>query len=61
VIDLELIIRMLVVGYVFALRSERLICREVQVDLRVAAQRRAKACVKFELGKRLICYNKYNK
>jgi transposase len=26
-------IRMLVVGYVFALRSERLICREVQVNL----------------------------
>jgi hypothetical protein len=26
-------IRMLVVGYVFAIRSERLICREVQVNL----------------------------
>jgi transposase len=25
--------RMLVVGYVFAIRSERLICREVQVNL----------------------------
>ena len=32
-IDPELIIRMLVVGYVFAIRSERLICREVQVNL----------------------------
>jgi hypothetical protein len=32
-IDPELMIRMLVVGYVFALRSERLICREVQVNL----------------------------
>ena len=32
-IDLELMIRMLVVGYVFAIRSERLICREVQVNL----------------------------
>jgi transposase len=29
-IDPELMIRMLVVGYVFAIRSERLICREVQ-------------------------------
>jgi hypothetical protein len=26
-------IRMLMVGYVFAIRSERLICREVQVNL----------------------------
>lgn len=26
-------IRMLVVGYVFAIRSERLICREVRVNL----------------------------
>jgi transposase len=32
-IDPELMIRMLVVGYVFATRSERLICREVQVNL----------------------------
>ena len=32
-IDPELITRMLIVGYVFAIRSERLICREVQVDL----------------------------
>jgi transposase len=31
-IDPELMIRMLV-GYVFAIRSERLICREVQVNL----------------------------
>ena len=31
-IDPELMIRMLVVGYVFATRSERLICREVQVN-----------------------------
>jgi len=30
-IDPELMIRMLVVGYVFAIRSERLICREVQL------------------------------
>src|ERR1700740_1824926 len=29
----ELMTRMLVVGYVFAIRSERLICREVQVTL----------------------------
>ena len=32
-VDPELTIRMLVVGYVFAIRSERLICREVQVNL----------------------------
>jgi hypothetical protein len=32
-IDPELMIRMLVVGYVLAVRSERLICREVQVNL----------------------------
>jgi transposase len=32
-IDPELMIRMLVVGYVFAIRSERLLCREVQVNL----------------------------
>ena len=32
-IDPELMIRMLVVGYVFAIRSEWLICREVQVNL----------------------------
>src|SRR6266487_4796813 len=32
-IDPELMIRMLLVGYVFALRSERRICAEVQVNL----------------------------
>lgn len=32
-IDPELMIRMLVLGYVFAIRSERLICHEVQVNL----------------------------
>jgi transposase len=32
-IDPELMIRMLVVGYVFAIRSERLLCREVKVNL----------------------------
>src|SRR6476620_11444724 len=32
-IDPELMIRLLIVGYVFAIRSERLICREVQVNL----------------------------
>jgi transposase len=35
-IDPELMIRMLVVGYVFAIRSERLICREVQVTSPIA-------------------------
>src|SRR5438105_1082729 len=33
-IDPELMIRMLVVGYVFAIRSERLICREVRLAIR---------------------------
>src|SRR3984893_1498757 len=32
-IDPVLMIRMLVVGYVFAIRSERLLCREVRVNL----------------------------
>jgi transposase len=32
-IDPELMIRMLIVGYLFAIRLERLICREVQVNL----------------------------
>jgi transposase len=32
-IDPELMIRMLIIGYVFAIRSERAICREVQVNL----------------------------
>lgn len=32
-IDPELILRMLIIGYVFAIRSERKLCREVQVNL----------------------------
>jgi transposase len=32
-IDPMLMIRMLIVGYVFAIRSERALCREVQVNL----------------------------
>ena len=32
-IDPELMIRMLIVGYIFAIRSEREICRDVQVNL----------------------------
>src|SRR5215831_17120717 len=32
-IDPALMIRMLIIGYVFAIRSERQICREVQVNL----------------------------
>jgi hypothetical protein len=35
-IDPELMIRMLVLGYVFAIRSERLICRKVQVTSLIA-------------------------
>jgi transposase len=32
-IDPELMIRMLIIGYVFAIRSERALCRDVQVHL----------------------------
>src|SRR5258708_12445444 len=32
-IDPELIIRMLIIGYVFAIRSERALCRDAQVNL----------------------------
>ena len=32
-IDPVLMIRMLIIGYVFAIRSERQLCREVQVNL----------------------------
>src|SRR6202049_2800641 len=32
-IDPVLMIRMLIIGYVFGIRSERLLCREVQVNL----------------------------
>jgi transposase len=32
-VDPVLMIRMLIMGYVFALRSERLLCRELQVNL----------------------------
>src|ERR1700747_3527375 len=32
-IDPALMIRMLIIGYVFAIRSERLLCREVKVNL----------------------------
>jgi transposase len=32
-IDPELMIRMLIIGYVFAVRSERLLCREVKVNM----------------------------
>jgi transposase len=32
-IDPELMLRMLIIGYAFAIRSERAICRDVQVNL----------------------------
>ena len=32
-IDPELMMRMLIIGYVFAIRSERQLCSEVQVNL----------------------------
>ena len=32
-IDPELMVRMLILGYVFAIRSERALCREVQLNL----------------------------
>jgi len=36
-IDPVPMIRMLILGYVFAIRSERLLCREVQVNLAYSA------------------------
>jgi transposase len=42
-IDPELMIRMLIVGYVFAIRSERVICREVQVNLAYRCIRHSRA------------------
>ena len=35
-VDPVLMIRMLIIGYVFALRSERLLCRELQVNSRLS-------------------------
>jgi len=35
-IDPELMIRMLIIGYVFAIRSERALCRDVQVNWPIA-------------------------
>jgi transposase len=35
-IDPELMIRMLIIGYVFAIRSERALCRDVQVNSPIA-------------------------
>jgi Transposase domain (DUF772) len=37
-IDPELMIRILIIGYVFAIRSERAICRDVQVNLAYQSQ-----------------------
>ena len=46
-IDPVLMIRMLIVGYVFAIRSERLLCRDVRVNLayRLLQQNRHKLTV----------------
>ena len=35
-IDPVLMIRMLIIGYVFTIRSERALCREIQVNLPIA-------------------------
>jgi transposase len=40
-IDPELMIRMLIIGYVFAVRSERALCRDVQVNLALSLVLRA--------------------
>jgi transposase len=39
-IDPALMIRMLIIGYVFAIRSERALCRDVQVNYAYASGRR---------------------
>jgi hypothetical protein len=38
-----LMIRMLILGYVFAIRSKRLLCREVQVNLSASARATSRA------------------
>ena len=43
-IDPVLMIRMLIVGYVFAIRSERLLCREVKVNLAYRWRSSARNC-----------------
>ena len=42
-IDPLLIIRMLIIGYVFAIRSERALCREVQVNMVLRLEHRGQA------------------
>jgi transposase len=42
-IDPMLMIRMLIVGYVFAIRSERALCREVQVQVNKRAAPRSRS------------------
>jgi transposase len=49
-IDPELMIRMLVVGYVFAIRSERLICRAGEPRLSLVLQARHRGCCAGSFG-----------
>src|ERR1700685_3926539 len=49
-IDPVLMIRMLIVGYAFAIRSERRLCSEVQVNLEAHPQARPTATARSERG-----------
>jgi hypothetical protein len=51
-IDPELMIRMLVAGYVFAIRSERLICREVQVNPPIGGSANSVSRTRFRIIRR---------
>ena len=44
-IDPVLMIRMLIIGYVFGIRSERLLCREVKVNMAYLSPRRRAAAI----------------
>jgi len=49
-IDPVLIIRMLIIGYVFAIRSERALCRDVQVNLVIVDAEASRAIRQAEVG-----------
>src|SRR5271157_2758245 len=55
-IDPVLMIRMLILGYAFGLRSERLLCREVTLSLSLSAQKRVAgpSCCKTEAGSGIV-------
>jgi hypothetical protein len=54
-IDPVLMLRMLILGYVFAIRSERALCREVQVNLAYRAADRRPIVVARDASLRTAC------